>query len=339
MDNQPLLPPPVSAAPPANSTHPTRATNVPNGRIKFRHLQCFLAVTQFGSVQRAANSLSITQPAVSKTIAELESILGVRLFERGRRGAVPTGEGRLFAPHAAACVGALRDGVDEISRHGVGVPGTVALGVLPTVATALLPPALAAFRAQWPDVSVRVWTGSNSQLLERLKSGDADFIVGRLSEPDSMPGMSFEQLYREPLAVVVRAGHVLVHETCLTAALLARFPVVVPPFGTLIRQSAESVLTAFGAQALSSLIETLSVSVGRALALHNDAVWFVPSSAVEDDVELKLLAYLPMPFASTDEPIGLILRHDHPRTPARDSLVEAIRHAGRMREATRIGMK
>src|SRR6187402_1999428 len=96
-----------------------------SGRIKFRHLQCFLAVTQFGSVQRAADSLSITQPAVSKTIAELESILGVRLFERGRRGAEPTREGRLFAPHAAACVGALREGVDELSRHGVEYPGTV----------------------------------------------------------------------------------------------------------------------------------------------------------------------------------------------------------------------
>ena len=93
-----------SAAPIANLT---------SGRIKFRHLQCFLAVMQFGSVQRAADSLSITQPAVSKTIGELESILGVRLFERGRRGAAPTREGRLFAPHAAACVGALREGVDE----------------------------------------------------------------------------------------------------------------------------------------------------------------------------------------------------------------------------------
>lgn len=310
-----------------------------SGRIKFRHLQCFLAVTQFGSVQRAADSLSITQPAVSKTIAELESILNVRLFERGRRGAVPTGEGRLFAPHAAACVGALREGVDEISRHGVGVPASVALAVLPTVAIALLPPACAAFRARWPEVSVRIATGSNTQLLDRLKSGDADLIVGRLSEPDSMPGMSFEQLYREPLAVVVRAGHPLVHEASVTAAMLARFPVVVPPFGTLIRQSAEGVLTAFGAQALSSLIETLSVSVGRTLALHNDAIWFVPSSAVEHDVALKLLAHLPMPFAGTDEPIGLILRHDSPRSPAIDNLIDAIRDAGRAREALRIGMK
>jgi LysR family pca operon transcriptional activator len=310
-----------------------------SGRIKFRHLQCFLAVTQFGSVQRAADSLSITQPAVSKTIAELESILGVRLFERGRRGAEPTREGRLFAPHAAACVGALREGVDELSRHGVEHPGTVSLGVLPTVAPALLPPTLAVFRARWPGVSVKVWTGSNGQLLERLKSADTDLVVGRLSEPEGMAGMTFEQLYREPLTVVVRNDHPLVHESNVTASLLARFPIVVPPFGTLIRQSAESVLTAFGAQASSSLIETLSVSLGRALALHNDAVWFVPSSVVEHDIALKLLTRLPMPFASADEPIGLILRHDRAKSPALDSLIDAIRDAGREREAVRIGMK
>ncbi|MGA7782434.1 MAG: LysR family transcriptional regulator, partial [Paraburkholderia sp.] len=53
-----------------------------DSRVKFRHLQCFLAVAQFGGVQRAAESLSITQPAVSKTVAELEAILGVKLFER-----------------------------------------------------------------------------------------------------------------------------------------------------------------------------------------------------------------------------------------------------------------
>ena len=75
-----------------------------DSRVKFRHLQCFLAVAQFGSVQRAADSLSITQPAVSKTVAELEAMLGVKLFERGRHGAVPTREGQLFMPHASACV-------------------------------------------------------------------------------------------------------------------------------------------------------------------------------------------------------------------------------------------
>ncbi|MDS0794853.1 LysR family transcriptional regulator, partial [Burkholderia pseudomultivorans] len=75
---------------------------IADGRVKFRHLQCFLAVAQLGGVQKAAESLSITQPAVSKTIAELESILGVKLFERGRQGAQPTREAQLFMPHANA---------------------------------------------------------------------------------------------------------------------------------------------------------------------------------------------------------------------------------------------
>lgn len=300
-----------------------------NNRVKFRHLQCFLAVFQLGSVQRAAASLSITQPAVSKTLAELESILGIALFERGRRGAVPTREGRLFAPHANESVAALREGVDKLLRHGANFPASVAIGVLPTVAGALLPPVLSAFRAQWPAVSVQVWTDSNARLLERLRAAEIELVVGRLSDPEGMAGMSFEHLYREPLIVAVRAGHALTSESTITAAMLARFPVVVPPLGTLIRQSAESVLTAFGANALTSLVETLSVSLGRALALTNDAVWFVPSGAVAQDLEMGLLARLPMPFAGTDEPIGLIRRNDHAPSPTAESLLDAIRAAAR----------
>ena len=79
-----------------------------DGRIKLRHLQCFLAVAQRRSLQQAAASLSITQPAVSKTLRELEEILGVRLFDRGRHGAVPTPDGTVFMAHAGAALSALR---------------------------------------------------------------------------------------------------------------------------------------------------------------------------------------------------------------------------------------
>ena len=118
-----------------------------DSRVKFRHLQCFLAVAQFGSVQRAAESLSITQPAVSKTVAELEAILGVKLFERGRHGAVPTREGQLFMPHASACVSALRQGVDLLARAEGAAAATLEIGILPTVAAALVPPVLKRFAA------------------------------------------------------------------------------------------------------------------------------------------------------------------------------------------------
>ena len=308
-----------------------------DSRVKFRHLQCFLAVAQFGGVQKAAESLSITQPAVSKTVAELEEILGVKLFERGRHGAAITREGQLFVPHASACVSALRQGVDLLTREGGGAPASLEIGMLPTIAPALVPPMLARFAKDWPQVVVRLVTSSNAELLERLKAGTIEFAIGRLADPEKMIGLNFEQLFNEPLAVVVRAGHPLAagaaSSAALPAALSERFPVVLPPFGTLIRQSAESLLTMSGAAPLASFVEVLSVSVGRALALENDALWFVPLSAVERDLDGGALVRLPLPYAGTEEPVGLIRRTDSEPTPVARTLIEAVRELVRRRMA------
>lgn len=306
-----------------------------DSRVKFRHLQCFLAVAQFGSVQQAADSLSVTQPAVSKTIAELESMLGVRLFERGRHGAVPTREGQLFMPHASACVSALRQGVELLARDEGAVTATLDVGVLPTVATDVLSGALRSFAVQWPRVSVRLSTVANAELLERLKSGAISFAIGRLADPERMVGLSFELLYNEPLAVVVRAGHPLA-QGAVVPAQLARFPLVLPPFGTLIRQAADSLLSAWGAQTLPAFVEMLSVSVGRSLALENDAVWFVPAGAVEYDLRQGALVRLPLPAAGSEEPVGLILRTDTQPSPAGRALIDAVKSAARERAARKV---
>ena len=103
-----------------------------DSRVKFRHLQCFWP-SRSSAACSGRESLSITQPAVSKTVAELEAILGVKLFERGRHGAVPTREGQLFMPHASACVSALRQGVDLLARAEGAAAATLDLGILPTV--------------------------------------------------------------------------------------------------------------------------------------------------------------------------------------------------------------
>ncbi|KVD25466.1 LysR family transcriptional regulator [Burkholderia ubonensis] len=303
---------------------------IADGRVKFRHLQCFLAVAQLGGVQKAAESLSITQPAVSKTIAELESILGVRLFERSRQGARPTREAQLFMPHANACVLALRQGVGLLAHDGGGAAATLEIGMLPTVAASLAPALMKALAVRWPRVVVRLATAANAELLERLKAGAIECAIGRLSEPERMVGLAFEQLYNEPLVAVVRAGHPLMASVA-PAAELARYPVVLPPYGTLIRQSAEQLLGACGAPPLDAFIEVLSVSVARALALENDAVWFVPQYAAEYDLSTGALARLPLPSAGTDEPVGLILRTDAEPSPVARTLIDAVREIARAR--------
>ncbi|WP_126225248.1 pca operon transcription factor PcaQ [Burkholderia ambifaria] len=303
---------------------------IADGRVKFRHLQCFLAVAQLGGVQKAAESLSITQPAVSKTIAELESILGVKLFERGRHGAQPTREAQLFLPHANACVLALRQGVGLLAREGGAAAATLEIGMLPTVAASLAPALMKALAARWPRIVVRIATAANAELLERLKAGAIECAIGRLSEPERMIGLAFEQLYNEPLVAVVRAGHPLL-ASAAPAAELARYPVVLPPFGTLIRQSAEQLLGACGAPPLDSFIEVLSVSVARALTLENDAVWFVPLYAAEYDLSAGALARLALPSAGTDEPVGLVLRTDAQPSPVARTLIDAVREIARAR--------
>ncbi|MGS1000472.1 pca operon transcription factor PcaQ [Burkholderia glumae] len=309
------------------------SNRIADGRVKFRHLQCFLAVAQLGGVQKAAESLSITQPAVSKTIAELESILGVKLFERGRQGAQPTREARLFLPHASASVLALRQGVGLLAGESSGAAATLELGMLPTVAASLAPAVLRALTARLPRVIVRIATDANARLLERLKSGEIECAIGRLSEPERMVGLSFEQLYNEPLVALVRAGHPLA-ALAAPAGELGRFPVVLPPYGTLIRQSAEQLLAACGAPPLDSFVEVLSVSVGRALALENDAVWFVPRYAAEYDLAARTLVRLALPVEGADELVGLLLRTDTRPSPAAQALIDAVRNVARDRFAS-----
>ena len=176
-------------------------------RIRLRHLQCFLAVAQQGNLRRAAQALAITQPAVTKTLNELEEMLGTTLFVRGRKGATLTPEAEVFLRHAHASVDALAQAVDSVA----GGPGEAPLriGILPTAAPSFMPQVLAAFATQRPMAGVRVHSGRNKQLLEMLRSRELDAVIGRLSDPDVMIGLSFEHLYAEPLTVVVRAAHPL----------------------------------------------------------------------------------------------------------------------------------
>lgn len=296
-------------------------------RIKLRHLQCFIAVAQLHSLQKASEALSITQPAVSKTLAELETATGTRLFERGRKGAELTDQGRMFAPYANAALSALQEGVQKLRGGSHQAPPIVRVGILPTLARVLFPSALAVFRRSFASVSIEVHTGHNLELLRSLKAAEVDFVVGRLGEPSSMTGMSFEHLFREPLTIVVRAGHPILRGP-ITASTLASYDLVLPPTGTLIRQSADSVLAAFGAPERASVISSLSVSLNLQLTLQNEAIWFVPASLVESYVIDGALMRVPMPVGGTDEPIGLLRRTDVALSSHGAALFEAFKAAG-----------
>ncbi|WP_431098582.1 pca operon transcription factor PcaQ [Polaromonas aquatica] len=300
-------------------------------RIKYRHLQCFLAVAQHGSLQKAADVLAITQPAVSKTLKELEDLLTVRLFERGRKGAVPTREGEAFMRHAGASVSALREAVASVAQTRRQGSAVIAIGVLPTVAPWLMPLLLVRQEAQaGPEAqtSLRIQTGSNPELLASLRQRELDLVIGRFAEPAHMLGLTFEHLYADPLVLAVRPGHPLLAQAGYKADALAGlqgFTTILPTQGTAIRHTADGFFLTRGLPPPVRLVETLSVSIARGYTLQSDAVWLAPLGAVRPDLDKGTLARLPVSMAGTEELVGLTLRADMAPTEAQHQLIATIR--------------
>ncbi|HAD0253871.1 LysR substrate-binding domain-containing protein [Salmonella enterica subsp. enterica serovar Bovismorbificans] len=279
-------------------------------RIRLRHLHTFVAVAQQGTLGRAAETLNLSQPALSKTLNELEQLTGTRLFERGRLGAQLTVPGEQFLTHAVKVLDALNT--------------AVRIGALPTAALGILPAAIGRFHQQQKSTSLQVATMNNTMLLAGLKSGEIDLGIGRMSDPELMGGLNYELLFLESLKLVVRPGHPLLQET-ITLSRVMEWPVVVSPKGTVPRQNAEALLQSQGCKMPAGCIETLSASLSRQLTVDYDYVWFVPSGAVKEDLRQATLVSLPVPTQSAGEPIGILTRVDIPLSTGAQMLIAAIR--------------
>ncbi|EJP9134721.1 LysR family transcriptional regulator [Salmonella enterica] len=293
-------------------------------RIRLRHLHTFVAVAQQGTLGRAAETLNLSQPALSKTLNELEQLTGARLFERGRLGAQLTVPGEQFLTHAVKVLDALNTAGQALNRKEDASADVVRVGALPTAALGILPAAIGRFHQQQKSTSLQVATMNNTMLLAGLKSGEIDLGIGRMSDPELMGGLNYELLFLESLKLVVRPGHPLLQET-ITLSRVMEWPVVVSPKGTVPRQNAETLLQSQGCKMPAGCIETLSASLSRQLTVDYDYVWFVPSGAVKEDLRQATLVSLPVPTQSAGEPIGILTRVDIPLSTGAQMLIAAIR--------------
>ncbi|CAM6197831.1 LysR substrate-binding domain-containing protein [Klebsiella aerogenes] len=293
-------------------------------RIRLRHLHTFVAVAQQGTLGRAAETLNLSQPALSKTLNELEQLTGTRLFERGRLGAQLTLVGEQFLTHAVKVLDALNTAGQALNRKEGMNSDVVRIGALPTAALGILPTVIGQFHKQQKDITLQVATMNNTMLLAGLKSGDVDIGIGRMSDPELMNGLNYELLFLESLKLVVRPGHPLLQET-VTLSRVMEWPVVVSPKGTIPRQNAETLLQSQGCKIPPGCIETLSASLSRQLTVDYDYVWFVPSGAVKDDLRRGLLTSLPIATEGAGEPIGILTRVDASLSQGAQTLLSAIR--------------
>ena len=293
-------------------------------RIRLRHLHTFVAVAQQGTLGRAAETLNLSQPALSKTLNELEQLTGTRLIERGRLGAQLTLPGEQFLTHAVKVLDALNTAGQALNRKEGLNNDVVRIGALPTAALGILPSVIGQFHQQQKETTLQVATMNNTMLLAGLKSGELDIGIGRMSDPELMSGLNYELLFLESLKLVVRPNHPLLQEN-VTLSRVMEWPVVVSPKGTVPRQNAETLLQSQGCKMPTGCIETLSASLSRQLTVDYNYVWFVPSGAVKEDLRQATLVSLPVPTQGAGEPIGILTRVDSPLSSGAQRLIAAIR--------------
>ncbi|MFW2544352.1 pca operon transcription factor PcaQ [Primorskyibacter sp. 2E107] len=277
-------------------------------RIKLRHIEAFAAIAHHGQLKAACDALNLSQPALSKTLKELEDVLGARLMERGRAGTALTPEGEVFLEFATQGLAALRRGVDGVSAIRAGAGDRLKVGTLPSVAARLMPRAVALFLRMAPDTRLVLRDGAHGALTADLRSGALDMVIGRMGTPEMMQGLSFTQLYQERVVCCCDPTHPLLQGAPPAPEALAGWPILYPPEGAAIRPLLDRWRLALGVPDFPRSIACVSGAFGRNFVPGSDALWFISEGVVARDVTEGRLALLPLDLSLTSGPVGLMTR-------------------------------
>ncbi len=285
--------------------------------IKLRHIRAFLDIAADGNLSAVARRQGISQPALSRTLAEIEDLLATPLFRREKRRLVLTEQGALFRQHASLGLQAFEAGAAALHPGAGG--GAIRVGILPTAATRLFPRIALRFRAVQPDTLLKIETGPHSYLIDLLRQGAIDLMIGRMPAAAEMAGLGFEHLYDENIVLVARAGHPLAGQS--VAQILQAVPLILPPEGALIRRAVNDYLASLGLPALKPAFETVALAVGRGILAGSDAVWFISRGVVADEVDRGEMIVLPTKAAYLSGAVGITRRQSGAVVPGLDLLV------------------
>lgn len=294
---------------------------LPN-KIRLRQLRCFVAVARKKSFVLAAEDLGLTQPAVSRSVRELESLLGHDLFDRSTRGAELTDRGRTFLQAAEAGLLKIAQGAQAVTGH-IGTGETVRIGALPNVCSQYLPSLVKDFKAAYPEVLMTIRPGTNVDLMDSLRRGETDFVIGRLSTSDDMRGLVFEALFDEPLVFVVRAEHPIATRPTLQDAL--SYPLLLPPTGTIIRDEVDRFLAGQGVTSLPDVTESISSDFLRDYLQMTDCVAATPRGVVRSDLARGAVRQLRLGNDGLRGPVGLTTNPDMRAGNAVSNFIQRIR--------------
>lgn len=286
-------------------------------------LNALAAVAEQRSETAAARTLGVTQAAVHQSLRQLEHAARVPLLQRSPRGTRLTEAGERVLLRAKLALAELRTGHDELAAASGRATGRLVVGSMPMASDVLVPQALARLMAALPGVAVTIVDGTYQALMQQLRHGDIDVVVGPLRGPQAPPDVAEERLFVDRLLAVVRHGHARASARSLRE--LRAQPWIGPLPGTPARTAFERSFEAEGLAVPAVSLQTNCPAVLRSVLLAGEAVALLSPWQVQGELASGLLTALPLPLPHSERSIGLMQRRDGLASPTIERLIAELR--------------
>lgn len=289
-----------------------------------KQLRYLDAVARHGHFGRAAEDCSVTQPALSMQIRELEAELGATLLERLPGGARLTGVGAEVAARATRVLRDVQDLTDVAHGAGEGLEGTLTLGVIPSIAPYLLPPLLPVVRAAYPDLHLRIRESQTANITKELLAGTLDLLL--LALPIEDAEIETVQLFEDPFMLAVPKGFEVGTHVTVTPDLIGRERMLLLEEGHCFREQALAFcqlrkvgnIDTYGASTLATVVQMVAGGLG---------VTLLPRLAVPVEGQNAAISLHPFQPPAPVRQIGLAWRRSSPRREQFAALGQLVQRA------------
>ena len=292
--------------------------------LKLRHLQLLVTLDEMRHIGKVANYLNVTQPAISKTLADFEEGLNIKLFDRTTRGMLPTEAGVCLVKYAKKILNEIASARDDLVAISEGRATRIAIGLLPAVSLSILPNFIARVENEMVSTSINAREGSSDVLISLLRTGELDVMIGNLAAKPLGIEFRTKHLYKDPIVVVVKKGHPLVTKQDLTWTDLSEFPMVLPPEFATTRIVIEEFLLCHQVNLSKRYVESLSTLTNIGVLLATESIGFLSFQLADYFKKANLVEILPLTMKNIYIDIGLVWYTERTLTPSQLNIISML---------------
>jgi len=299
-------------------------------RLKLRDLRILLAVTQAGSMAKAATRLATSQPAVSRAISDMEAALGVALLVRSSQGVEPTPCGRALIKRGVTVFDELSQGVKEIEFIADPTVGEVRIGATSSISAGLVATAIDRISRNYPRISFRVVTGGPPGLVRQLRERDLDMVILRRPlVPLQDETIGSEMLFEDQHVIVAGPNHPCARRRRLGLADLVNQAWTLPEPEHPIGAALVEAFRAEGVEIPRAIVTTSDGSLRDTLLATGHYLTTLPESLLRFSSRLSSFKVLPVDLPTTRGPTSITTVKNRELSPVARLFIECLREVAK----------